>query len=128
MSGKVAFFPVAIFRRIEALALEPGERIHITRSRGLFGSEWEIKRAALLPVAAPFTDQRVITDSHEPIRTNSAIATPQSERLLVNMYAVLNAVAVAESYAAGRGRTIQFSTEDIRALAISGFIEQSRGN
>lgn len=121
--GKVAFFPIEVYRRIEALGLAAGEPLEVTRRRGLFGSEWELKKGAATTTAPSGGS----ANTHpEPIRTPAAIATPQSERLLVNLYAVLSAVATAEQYAITRGRPIQFSPEDIRALAISGFIEQGR--
>ena len=45
-----------------------------------------------------------------------------------HLIAAIGIVRAAEVYAARKlGRPIRFSPEDIRALAITGFIQQSRG-
>ncbi len=79
--------------------------------------------------------QSLHLDVSEHIRKPVAMATasapnlntPQSERTFRQLVAAIEVAAAAEKYAlTALGRKIEFDHADIRALAISGFIEQSR--
>jgi len=57
----------------------------------------------------------------------ACLMTGQSQFILQQLIAAIEAVHAAEKYAAAMNRPVQFSSEDIRCFAISCFIQQSRG-
>ena len=56
----------------------------------------------------------------------AALMTGQSQFILQQLIATVEAVHAVENYAKAMGRPVTFSSEDIRALAISCFIQQHR--
>lgn len=147
VNGKSAFFPVDVDESIKALNLGPRESFCVTRRREGPAIVWDIEREVISqngsgpePSATPtpspstFGSKSLTASDSEPIRKPVAMATPpttpttlQSQYIVRQLIAAIEVAAVAEKYAAtALGRKIEFSHEDIRALAISGFIQQSR--
>lgn len=54
------------------------------------------------------------------------LSTPQSQQLFRQLVATIEAVRAAEVFSKSIDRPVTFESQDIRALAISSFIEQSR--
>lgn len=61
-----------------------------------------------------------------PLVFDDSMATIQSTRLLDQLVAVIGAVRTVEDFSDSINRPVRFTAADIRALAISSFIEQSR--
>lgn len=55
-----------------------------------------------------------------------SLTTPESRRIFSQLVATIQAVKAAEEFSVSINRPVTFSSEDIRAMGISGFIEQSR--
>lgn len=143
VNGNSAFFPVEVNEEIKALNLGPREAFTVTRRREQDLIKWDIERAEPVKESGPSTSPEVSGHNPaipndftpEPIRKplgvatapTAALNTEQSRHIMRQLVAAIDVAACAEKYAAtALGRTIEFSHEDIRALAISGFIQQSR--
>lgn len=147
VGGKVAFLPKEAHDEIQALHLDAGDSVKITRirqaagaivflvdraekengptSNGLSGHSLGVPSTnVLLPENAPESIRKPVGVATAP---TSSLNTPQSQRIIRQLIAAIEVVAAAEQYArTALNREIQFDHADIRALAISGFIEQSR--
>jgi hypothetical protein len=143
VNGKSAFFPVDVDENIKALNLGPRESFKVIRRREGPAVVWDIEReevsrngngpepcASANPEPVSAFGSKSTTSDPEPIRKPVATAnlnTPQSQYIMRQLVAAIEVAAAAEKYAlTALGRTVEFSHEDIRALAISGFIQQSR--
>ena len=149
VNGKSAFFPVEVNESIKSLNLGPREAFSITRRRENDLVVWDVERAEPQKETGPtltppsevpgqphaIESNAVLTAiAPEPIRKPMAVATPvaalnteQSRHIMKQLVAAIEVTAAAEKYALNAlGRKVEFSHEDIRALAISGFIEASR--
>ena len=62
-----------------------------------------------------------------PIPPEPSLMTGQSKFCLQQLIAAIETVNAAEKYAAAMGRPVSFTSEDIRAIGISCFIQQHRG-
>ncbi len=152
VSGKVAFVPKEAHDEIQALHLDAGQSFKLTRIRQAAGEiKYLVDRAE--PVNGNGPEPNQSPRSEEPqghisatTRTTSVapehirklvglatqpatpiLSTPQSQLTFRQLVAAIEVVAAAEQHAiAALGRKIEFDHADIRALAISGFIEASR--
>lgn len=73
--------------------------------------------AAVLPSAGPSLDARGVAPER----------SPAADSMMGSLHAAISAVLNAEEYAKRIGRPIEFSAEDIRAMAITVFIQKTKG-
>ena len=141
-NGLVTFFPPDVDREIQALHLDAGQPIKITKTKA---GAWEIERVAggsgesfggdasrpmgynSAPTSETVTDgARQHCSNHNTNGSAPPLTTRESQAFYRQLVASIEAVKSAELHAVQIGHPVTFSSEDIRALAISGFIQQAR--
>jgi hypothetical protein len=147
-NGCVAFFPAAVDKEIQALNLGPRESCVITRRKDGAEIAWEVERAAIQPndvkvegmpsgpVNSELPNRPVVVDSslqsakhcvqHNTNGSAPPLCTRESMPLYRQLVAAIEAVKQAEAHSVLIGYPVKFQSEDIRAMAISGFIQQAR--
>jgi hypothetical protein len=128
--GQILYLPPVAHQELQSLNLAAGEPFAIqkTVSNGS-AAVWSIERSAqpvddLKPSPKPVATARQITSS--AVAVPPSLTTPESIRIFRQLVATIQAVKAAEEFAISIGRPTTFTSEDIRAAAISGFIEQNR--
>jgi hypothetical protein len=153
-NGCVAFFPPSVDKEIQALNLGPRESCIITRRKDGAEIAWEVERAAIQPndgtlkvenlaggsagenresLNRPVVDSLVGDTSKHCVQHNTPsngsappLCTRESPSLYRQLVAAIEAVKQAEAHSVLIGYPVKFQSEDIRAMAISGFIQQAR--
>ena len=82
-----------------------------------------IAQPAAEPLPKPVTAAQSIASGRTLPPT---LTTPESQRIFRQLVATIEAAKAAEEFAKSINWSVTFGSEDIRAMAISGFIEQSR--
>ena len=131
VSGLLAFFPPEADKEIQALHLDAGQPIRITKKSS---GAWDIERVAgdhQLPAGT--TDRphvpsegALLNQNHTTNGSAPPLTTRESQAFYRQLVASIEAAKSAQEHAARIGYPVTFSSEDIRALAISGFIQQAR--
>ncbi len=126
--GKKLFVDPPVAKLITELGAAKGEPISICKREGGF----EVKRVESGEPSAKVTSRPPDgfsqngpngTDHTAPV---ALLMTGQSQLLMRQLVASIEAVHAAEKHGELIGRPVRFTSEDIRAIAISGFIQQSR--
>lgn len=129
-NGDGIYLPPLAHAEIQALRPEPGEPFTLG-SRITQGNAVEYFTERLQPNAAPerkpVQTSRAIALALDEVAEPPSLTTPESKRQFRQLVATIEAIQAAEAHSLTIGRPVEFSSEDIRAMAISGFIEQSRG-
>jgi hypothetical protein len=132
--GRKLFVDPPVAEQIAALGAKKGEPISICKRE----SGFEVKRIAGTPVESGEPTAKTasrppdMVDSHLTVNCAhhtapiALLMTGQSQLLMRQLVASIEAVHAAEKHGDLIGRPVKFSSEDIRAIAISGFIQQSR--
>lgn len=142
---KIIFAPPELNEAIQAQRPRKGERLSIQL---LANKRWDVKRITeeqgLETLAPPFSATNnngnrntrrdtmtalgdvLVNGISEPRPAAPSLMTGQSQFILQQLTAAVEAVAAVENYAKLMNRPVTFSSEDIRAIAISCFISQSR--
>lgn len=144
VDGRVCFFPEEANAAIQALGPNPGKAVRITKRKDGASIAWDVELAdradGTLKVDRPGGpavggDQQsrpvasVVDSSLQQHCQNGStppLTTRESQAFYRQLIASIDAVKSAEDHAIQIGRPVTFSPEDIRALAISGFIQQAR--
>ncbi len=128
----VLYVPPVAHAEIQSLHVEPGELFTLTKSIGAGNAAvWSVERApqpadksgSPKPMAAARSS--VPTTLTAPV-SNPPLTTEESKRIFRQLVAVIDACRAAEAYSNQIDYPVSFGPEDIRAMAISGFIAQSR--
>lgn len=135
VGGDTAYFPPIAHQEIESLHLDTGDKFTIlkTQDKGQV-IKWTAER---VPQPKPIERATVVTRETPEISGNyretpvtridaPSLTTPQSSHLFKQLVATIEAVKAAEEFAKQINRPVVFTEADIRAMAISGFIEQAR--
>ncbi len=112
-----------IERGMQALGIQYGQLMQLTKTKTAHGGH-------------AFSVSRLPGDNgghHVPERGNAyrdsappaAAVTPQTTKLCASMCSLIDAMAEAKTYASRRG--LDLSTEDLRALAVTAYIQDCRG-
>jgi hypothetical protein len=133
-NGDGIYLPPLAHAEIQALRPEPGQYFtlgsRITQGNALeYFTEREQPNAEPGPVRKPPQTSRAISlplDAAVEVAEPPSLTTPESKRQFRQLVATIEAIQAAEQHAGLIGRPVKFTSEDIRAMAISGFIEQSR--
>ncbi len=128
--GKKLFVDPPVAEQISKLGAKKGEPISICKRE----SGFEVKRVATEPSGAPTAqpashapnviDLKSGSDHHSA--PAALLMTGQSQLLMRQLVAAIEATHAAEKHGELIGRPVKFSSEDIRAIAISCFIQQSK--
>lgn len=147
------YLPPHVAERMRELRIAKGERFAVTKAEVKSGNrkgiEWQVQRVdppKQSELAAPphangngaatreVTGDGPAPNGHSttPVRNNHTpvpfVATGHGQFLLSAIVNTIDICAAAQQYAAAKGMAITFSSEDIRAFAISTFIQHSREN
>lgn len=127
VDGRTLFLPPYIDERLKTAGIRAGQQFSMT----MVAREGEATDYELKPLSQP-EPPPVILNGIQPSGIPSAIPAPgslrtdHSQRILSQLIASIEVVKAAENFSTLIGRPVTFSPEDIRALAISCFISQSR--
>lgn len=127
--GKIFYVPPIAHAEIQALNPAAGEPFTLLKKieRGN-AAVWTVERIQQpanghQPQPKPVTAARTITGA---VPVPPSLTTAESRRIFAQLVATIQATQAAEEFAKSIGREIRFDAADIRSMAISGFIEQSR--
>lgn len=125
--GRSLFLPAYVEEKLKALHIRPHQPFSLT----LKAAEGQPSDYEIQPVKEPEVKMEGILPRNAAHLATVAPHSPQlftgqSQFILQQLTAALDVVRVAEAHAAHMGRPVTFTSEDIRALAISCFISQSR--
>ena len=131
-SGETLIVPPLAVDEIKALNPAAGECFTISRSIGVGNAAvWSVERIIPQPVRAASPKPMAAARSSVPTTltapvSNPPLTTEESKRIFRQLVAVIDACRAAEAYSNQIDYPVSFGPEDIRAMAISGFIAQSR--
>lgn len=116
--GRSLFLPPYVDEKIRRAQIRAGQSFQILMT----GEPGKATDYEVTPLSPP-PEKEVRLAGIQP---SPCLHTGQSQFILAQVIAAIEVAHAAETYAARIGRPVQFSAEDIRALAISCFISQSR--
>ena len=123
LNGDLIYVSAQGHAEIQSLKLSVGEPFTLARLVGSGGAvTWSVERIAQ-PSPKPVA-RAIAASSSVPIPPS--LTTRESIRIFNQLVATIQAVKAAEEFSVTIGRPVKFGPEDIRAMGISGFIEQSR--
>jgi hypothetical protein len=131
-ANHIVYLPPVAHDEIKALNPEPGEVFSLKKSIGPNGAHCyavervQIEAPADLPQPKPMGSAVSISAPKSGPVDSPALTTEESKRIFRQLVAVIDACRAAEAYSNQIDYPVSFGPEDIRAMAISGFIEQSR--
>ncbi len=127
--GSILYLPPIAHAEIQSLNPAPGEAFTLLKKieQGN-AAAWSVERIQQpanghQPQPKPVTTARTITGA---VPVPPSLTTAESRRIFAQLVATIQATQAAEEFAKSIGREIRFDAADIRSMAISGFIEQSR--
>lgn len=128
---RVMYVPPIVRTQISELRVGQGESVTICKAERREGTrrfvEWKVERAAVNSVSAPQNGNGVM---HSVAKPNGSAARngagPAETTLRKALVASIEAAIAAEQYACARGLSIRFGSEDLRAMALSLFIQHAR--
>lgn len=121
--GRSMFLPPYVDQKIQEARIRAGQDFQIVM-KGEPGKATDYEVKPLAPPREPEVKLAGIQPSPLPVPAN--LMTGQSQYILAQVIAAIEVVHAAETYAVRIGRPVQFSAGDVRAIAISCFISQSR--
>ncbi len=129
-NGDAMFLPPLAHQEIQSLKPLAGEFFTLAKLVGDDNAvSWSVERIPGEPIPAPIhkpmAAARTITPS-PGIPIPPSLTTPESRRIFTQLVATLQGCQAAEAFAESIGYPMKFDSQDIRAMTISGFIEQSR--
>jgi len=129
-SNHVLYVPPAAHAEIQSLHVEPGELFSVKKSIGPDNAHaWDVQRIHAEELQPKPMGAAVAISSPKPQSFDPPnLTTEESKRIFRQLVAVIDACNAAEKYSNQIDYPVSFGPEDIRAMAISGFIEQSRRN
>lgn len=126
-NGDVMFLPAMAHQEIQSLKPMADEPFILSKviEKGN-AAVWSVERipGEPIPVPKPVTSSRAISGS--VVAPPPSLTTRESIRIFNQLVATIQAAQAAEEFAKSIGREVRFDSADIRSMAISGFIEQSR--
>ena len=129
-ANHIMYVPPVAHEEIQSLKAEPGELFTLTKTIGQNGvHQYEVQRipGQPAPIHKPMaTAQAISSPKTVPIPDPPTLTTDESRRIFRQLVATIQACQAAEQFSNQIDYPVSFGPEDIRAMAISGFIEQSR--
>jgi len=125
-NGDAMFLPAMAHEEIQSLRPAAGEPFLLSKTIGEGGAAvWAVERIPEVPTPKPVAAARSIAGSNT-VAPPPSLTTRESIRIFNQLVATIQAAQAAEEFAKSIGREVRFDAADIRSMAISGFIEQSR--
>ncbi len=137
--GKAAYLPPIIREKFAAAGVRRGMPVQITKKEVKTGNrksiQWQVERvgagASPSKVAAPASvPQQTIqppTERQAQATTHDTIGGPALMHLKQALAAAITAAQGAENYAKERNFAVRFTSEDVRAMALTLFIQFAKG-
>lgn len=125
-TGDILYLPPVAHDLVKALNPAPGEAFLLEKTITAGNAiAWSVERVSHppQPVPAPVAISKSVTRA---AASSPSLTTPQSQQLFRQLVATIEAVRAAEEFSISIDRPVKFESQDIRALAISSFIEQSK--
>ena len=130
---RVMYVPPVVRNKLVDLGVQPGERFTICKAERREGNrrfiEWQVKKDETSNDQPPWETSPVNgnSDGH----TNGRVQpNPSNGRALSHLQSALSssidAALAAEQYAAAKGLSVRFGSEDLRSMALSLFIQHAR--
>jgi hypothetical protein len=128
---RVMYVPPIVRTRISELGVGKGESVTVCKTERREGTrrfvEWQVERATLNGAGAPQNGNGVVHSAPKPSGTAGRNgAGPAETTLRKALVASIEAALAAEQYACAKGLSIRFGSEDLRAMALSLFIQHAR--
>ncbi len=116
---------------IQSLKAEPGELFTLLKTIGPNGAhQYAVERIPGMPAPEPIIHKPMaaaVTITPSPgVPIPPSLTTAESKRIFTQLVATIQGCQAAEAFAESIGYPMKFDSQDIRAMTISGFIEQSR--
>ncbi len=126
---RVMYVPPVVRSKLVELGIQPGEMFTICKAERKQGNrrfiEWQVNKDDATngrPLGeAPPPDGN--TNGHASPKTANGHALPHLQSALASS---IDAAIAAEQYAAAKGFSVRFGSEDLRAMALSLFIQHAR--
>lgn len=124
-NGDALYLPPVAADEIRSLNPDPGELFTILKTRNGSGADaYQVERVPL--IFDPNTPKPPARSLENVPTSKPSLTTPQSQQLFKQLVATIEATKAAEEFSVSIGRPVKFTEADVRAMAISGFIEMSR--
>ena len=128
---RVMYVPPIVRKRIAELGIGKGESVTVCKVERREGTrrfvEWQLERAGMNGATKP---QNGNGAAHAATKPNGSTerngAGPAESALRKALVASIEAALAAEQYACAKGLSIRFGSEDLRAMALSLFIQHAR--
>ena len=130
---RVMYVPPVVRNKLVDLAIQPGELFTICKAERKEGNrrfiEWQVKKDDTPNDQPPWETPQVNGNSngHTNGRTRP---NPSNGHAVAHLQSALSssidAAIAAEQYAAAKGLSVRFGSEDLRAMALSLFIQHAR--
>lgn len=139
VNGKTMFVPISVSERIHAAEIQPGEEFTILKKTA---HSYELKKkpadaastapAAIAPKSNTTTAPKPASNgSHDnPPAPAQTAATPaqlppstRTQKLMACFVMAIDAISAAQDYCRGKQLGVTFTSEDVRAVAISCWIQ-----
>ena len=127
---RVMYVPPVVRSRLVELGIQPGEPFTICKAERKEGNrrsiEWQVNKESNSDERPPSETPPVNgkTNGHDTSKpSNGHAPASQLQRALA---ASIDAAIAAEQYAAAKGFSVRFGSEDLRAMALSLFIQHAR--
>jgi hypothetical protein len=125
---RVMYVPPIVRSRIGELGVGKGDSVTICKAERREGTrrfvEWHVERTEMNGAASSSNGSSTATNLHDHAGKNDA--GPAEVTLRRSLVASIEAVLAAEQYACAKGLSIRFGSEDLRAMALSLFIQHAR--
>jgi hypothetical protein len=123
---RVMYVPPVVGSKLVELGIQPREPFTICKAERKEGNrrfiEWQVSKASNSDERAPSETPTV--NGHAPSKpSNGPSAVSHLEQALASS---IDAAVAAEQYAAAKGFPVRFGSEDLRAMALSLFIQHAR--
>ena len=126
---RVMYVPPIVRRQLVDLGIQPGELFTICKAERKQGNhraiEWKVEKYDVAndrpPWETPFANGKA--NGHIETGQLDFGARPQLQEALASS---IDAAIAAEHYAATKGLAIRFGSDDLRAMALSLFIQRTR--
>jgi hypothetical protein len=127
---RVMYVPPVVRTKLVELGIQPSEPFTICKAERKEGNrrfiEWQVKKDSNSndlpgPEAPPVNGKTKENDTPKPSNGHAAVSHLQQA-----LASSIDAAITAEKYAATKGFSVRFGSEDLRAMALSLFIQHAR--
>ena len=127
---RVVYVPPVVRSKLVELGIQPREPFTICKAERKEGNrrfiEWQVNKASDSDDQPPSETPPVNGQTNGLGTPNPSNGQPAVSHLQHALVASIDAAMAAEQYAAAKGFSVRFGSEDLRAMALSLFIQDAR--